>query len=674
MQVYRGKGERREPETMNKRQTDILRILYKDRSYVTYGEIAKQLGVSVGTVRNDIAVIKEALARAEAGELETKPHAGVRLVSTSDSLKALPENSGEDDREIFFFIIRHLLKNGSLTAQRLAQQYYLGRSQTEKILEQVSHWFSDNRIVFERRRGKGISIRCSEFNYRAACLNFCMEYRDMHAGLITERQSGHSLITDRDYTAICAALDGFDVSPAIEAVAELEDELRFRFSYISALGLVFMLSLACVRMKKDIEVEMPETGGREIGCGADRKMAELLKKSLNDKTGLCISDSETDYIRFAAAVSEIQELETGEGECDIESLDPELCALTVKAVKLISEVAGIDLRCDGFFVRQLFLQLRVTTARLRYGITVKNPLLDKIKSGYPNMMAVAWLLGNVFEKELGLEINEHEVGYMALHIGGAVERHLTQLSAYVVCDYGIGISHILREKISRAIPELMVTGVYSARDMRSIKSGQCDFIITTTPLDGYRLNHDIVRVGHLLDESDIQSIKAEMKNIRSMRKEKMKAIMPYESLFHPELIFTDCSVRNKDELLKMLCKALSQSGFVTDGFEKSVLERERIAATGIGKGIAAPHGMSNFVNRSAVVYASLKQPIEWRKGESVDTVFLLAFDLADDGGMKKEIIGFYKSLVSFTEADEDEFRRLKELKDKNEIMKIFKKW
>ena len=65
MQVYRGKGERREPETMNKRQTDILRILYKDRSYVTYGEIAKQLGVSVGTVRNDIAVIKEALARAE---------------------------------------------------------------------------------------------------------------------------------------------------------------------------------------------------------------------------------------------------------------------------------------------------------------------------------------------------------------------------------------------------------------------------------------------------------------------------------------------------------------------------------------------------------------------------------------------------------------------------------
>ena len=102
--------------------------------------------------------------------------------------------------------------------------------------------------------------------------------------------------------------------------------------------------------------------------------------------------------------------------------------------------------------------------------------------------------------------------------------------------------------------------------------------------------------------------------------------------------------------------------------------RERIAATGIGKGIAVPHGMSSFVNRSAVVYASLKQPIEWSKGESVDTVFLLAFDLADDGGMKKKIIGFYKSLVSFTEADEDEFRRRKELKDKNEIMKIFKKW
>lgn len=87
----------------------------------------------------------------------------------------------------------------------------------------------------------------------------------------------------------------------------------------------------------------------------------------------------------------------------------------------------------------------------------------------------------MFEKELGLEINEHEVGYMALHIGGAVERHLTQLSAYVVCDYGIGISHILREKISRAIPELMVTGVYSARDMRSIKSGPVRFHYNNDP-------------------------------------------------------------------------------------------------------------------------------------------------------------------------------------------------
>ena len=66
---------------MNKRQTDILRILYKNPNFITLGELAKKVGVSVKTVRNDIAVIREELSKAEAGTVEAKPHIGVRLVS-----------------------------------------------------------------------------------------------------------------------------------------------------------------------------------------------------------------------------------------------------------------------------------------------------------------------------------------------------------------------------------------------------------------------------------------------------------------------------------------------------------------------------------------------------------------------------------------------------------------
>ena len=44
---------------MNKRQTAILRLLYKNSNYMTYAEIAQQVDASLTSVRNDMSVIKK---------------------------------------------------------------------------------------------------------------------------------------------------------------------------------------------------------------------------------------------------------------------------------------------------------------------------------------------------------------------------------------------------------------------------------------------------------------------------------------------------------------------------------------------------------------------------------------------------------------------------------------
>ena len=105
----------------------------------------------------------------------------------------------------------------------------------------------------------------------------------------------------------------------------------------------------------------------------------------------------------------------------------------------------------------MFLQLKAMIARLKYRTGFKNPLLRQIKAKYPNLMAMAWSASNMFERELRLDVNEHEVAYLALHIGGAIERSSANLRACIVCDYGIGISQILREKIERAKREMADT-------------------------------------------------------------------------------------------------------------------------------------------------------------------------------------------------------------------------
>ena len=659
---------------MNKRQTDILKILYKDRSFMTFGDIAEQMNVSVKTVRNDIAVIRDALSDASAGTIETKPHAGVRLISNEELLKNLKTENDEDDREISFFIIRHLFKENSLTAQKLAERYYLGRAELDRILEKTAEWFSENRIVFERRRGKGISIRYSEFNYRMALLNFCEEYADMYAELIQQRDAEYGIAASVEYTAICAALDGFDAAPAVQAIIELENDFGIKFNYVSGVRLLFMTSACIVRTKKNAILEMPLVSKCAADGESDKVMSTALAEKLEKKFNVKLTGQEKKYLEFAITISEIQEFKSEEARHKIEVMNTELCRLTVKIVNLISDIAEVDLTGDKFFVRHMFLQIKVIIARLKYGIVLKNRLLGQIKEKYPNMMAAAWLLGNVFEKELKLEINENEVGYIALHIGGAIERHLSDLSACIVCDYGIGISQILREKIGRSIPELRITGIFSGRDMRSIKSELCDFIITTIPLDGYRLNHDVVTVGHLLDETDIKAIEEQMRKARAKHSGAIKSISPSKSLFSRELIFPKLFVKNKEELLKMICSKLELMGYVTGEFEKSVFEREKCASTDIGKGFAVPHGLSEYVNHSVAAFASLAEPIEWNAGgEMIDSVFLLAFDLDEGEEAKKNIIEFYKSVVSFME-NEEKCHELRSLTKEEEIIKIFQVW
>lgn len=659
---------------MNKRQTDILKMLHKADGYLTLAEIADQMKVSVKTIRNDITLIKERLEQNSTGEIMTKPHVGIKLAVTDSEWKTLIGTEDAEEKEIIFFIIRQLLKNDSLTAQKLAERYYIGRGRLDKILEKVSLWFRENNILFEQRRGHGISIRSSEFNYRMACMTFYNEYADMYEKLITPREAKDAFMSNGQYTSLCAALYGFDPEPAAKALTDTEQQFGIHMNYVSGVNMLFTASLSILRIKKGSEIKMPA----KEKCSADGESGIIFARSFTERLEsvyhISFSEEEIKFIAFAADTSEIQSFDSDDSRREFERMNVPLCRLTVKLVNLISEIAGVDLREDRFFVRQMFIQLKVSISRMEYGIVVKNQLLSQIKTKYPNMMAVAWLLGNIFEKELGLEINENEVGFLALNIGGAIERQMLELSACIVCEYGIGVSQILKEKIARSIPELHITSVFSGRELYKIRDEQCDFVISTVSLDGYRLSRDIVTVSHLLDESDIMLLRECIKKVRREKKKDIKGIVPTSGLFNKELIFPQCSIFDKDKLLHMMCARLESLGYVTKEFEESVAEREQTAPTDIGNGFAIPHGLSKYVNHSVAAFASLKEPVEWtRDGEPVDAVLLIAFDLDESPEKKNEIIRFYKSVVSFME-DDNKCGELKKLTDVEKIIKIFELW
>lgn len=106
-------------------------------------------------------------------------------------------------------------------------------------------------------------------------------------------------------------------------------------------------------------------------------------------------------------------------------------------------------------------------------------------------------------------------------------------------------------------------------------------------------------------------------------------------LLTPERIILNLRGTDKEAVFHELADVLVEEGIVLDkqGFMKAVLDRERQGTTGIGDGIAIPHGRSVFVRRPALALGLSRRGVAFDSldGKPVHLVFMIAVpDQADE--------------------------------------------
>jgi PTS system nitrogen regulatory IIA component len=102
--------------------------------------------------------------------------------------------------------------------------------------------------------------------------------------------------------------------------------------------------------------------------------------------------------------------------------------------------------------------------------------------------------------------------------------------------------------------------------------------------------------------------------------------MPLSDLLAPNAIFPLLKVSNKKQMLQELsAEAAKSTGSDERKIFEILLQRERLGSTGIGHGVAIPHGKLPKIERIYGLFARLEKPIDFEAldGEPVDLVFLL---------------------------------------------------
>ncbi len=102
--------------------------------------------------------------------------------------------------------------------------------------------------------------------------------------------------------------------------------------------------------------------------------------------------------------------------------------------------------------------------------------------------------------------------------------------------------------------------------------------------------------------------------------------MEIGDLLHPDGIIADLKVTSKKQLLQELAeRAAEMTGADERAIFDTLLERERLGTTGIGNGVAIPHGKLPDIDHLCAVFARLEHPVGFDAidDQPVDLVFLL---------------------------------------------------
>jgi PTS system nitrogen regulatory IIA component len=107
--------------------------------------------------------------------------------------------------------------------------------------------------------------------------------------------------------------------------------------------------------------------------------------------------------------------------------------------------------------------------------------------------------------------------------------------------------------------------------------------------------------------------------------------MDLSDLIRPEAILGSLKANSKKQAIQALAeKASSLTGIEEREIIDTLLQRERLGSTGVGAGIAIPHGKLARLDRIVGLFARLQRPIDFEAldDQPVDLVFLL---LAPEG-------------------------------------------
>lgn len=498
---------------LNKKCMAILRDLLETPDYIKIQELANKLDVSERAIRYNINKLDEFLFQNGFNCIERHHLKGIKLNRvkevTTFIAKFLEEHSPYQyilsKEERFIYILTRLLgETEPISYSDLQDKIGISKSTLDSELQLINEYIDPYGLTLERKRKHGVLIQGDEKQKRSL-LN------KMILGTISAKDIFQYIRNRRVLSKINTiyfhdVLSEIDIQFIDDLIFSAEQELDKEFDDQSYMNLLTHLMVAVKRTFQHREVDISEAIISNISDTREYTVAKHMMEELARHYAISIPDMEAGYI----ALQLLGAKSIKKHPLDQQELNGD--ELYLASLKMVDELESIYQCRFGEekekIVEGLLLHLKPAIYRIKYHLTLENPMFDEIIFHYEELFQHTKKITKYLEEYLDQSFNDHEISYITLHFAAALEKAQDNMEArkkvLLVCGAGISSANILSNQLQKAF-HVEIVNTVSFRALQYMDSSSYDLIISTIDIPEMN-NKKYLKVNVFLTESDYELI------------------------------------------------------------------------------------------------------------------------------------------------------------------------
>lgn len=687
---------------MNKRIVAMVREL-SQTGEMTIADLADKFSVSQRTIRNDLNSINDMLNEHELEQMQLK--SGGRIIREDDFSSLI---SYIDDVDFYQYklskqervhIAAAFIVNSSsyITLSTIADNLFVSRATIISDLDAIKAFIRKGSLEVISHANKGLRIEGKESDKRLFL---------MHLG--NDKGNG----AEQDIVKKQITVQGGNRIVIQKIITEQEHTHK---SFLTDGSFQRISTYLGIMVGRNMQGEYMEV--RNHTNGSKYMMAQDILKYISQYCHINTTEDEVSFLAELLQNSRYLKQKT------YKKNSVKIQLITRQYIAAVSEELGINLNGDYDFFENLSNHLESVFTE-KPPVYQENSLIDEVLENNPDVLGIVTRKLPIITHHMKREITQPEIGYIAIHICAAIERKKNKEVAFhviVACHAGIGTSQLLLEKLKKHF-NFQIVDVISSHEALEIEKEQADFIISTVPLQGCKLDYvivspllsdeDYLRVGNKIDalrnsrnlpsrvgESEMSAkglleqlspivydiapeqaydlMRAIKKTVRDYFNQPIEAeaeiFAPYlHHLLMPGHIQLDVECEDWEDAVRKSAQKLLQSGYIEERYVDAMIEniKENGPYVVMSKGFAVPHeGLEQGSIKVGMNLIRLKHPVPFGEEELDPVEFVCCLSAVD----KKTHLKAFFNLVNMLQNNEFK-EKLRECETPEEANAIIEKY